>query len=95
MADEGPLEVRLLKRVRALCHVDDRERAEAYLGWLSDAAPAYDSADPVLQAYGAPGSMLAASTRIATSPSRTPSATGSPSEPTGSSTRRSARTPRV
>ena len=52
VAEEGPLEVRLLKRVRALCHVDDRERAEAYLGWLSDAAPAYDSADPILQAYG-------------------------------------------
>jgi len=52
VAAEGPLEVRLLKRVRALCHVDDRERAEAYLSWLSDAAPPYGSADPLLQAYG-------------------------------------------
>jgi hypothetical protein len=52
VAEEGPLEMRLLKRVRALCHVDDRDRAEAYLLWLSDSAPAYDSADPVLQAYG-------------------------------------------
>ena len=43
--------MRLLKRVRALCHVDDRERAEAYLTWLRDDAPATTSADPVLQAY--------------------------------------------
>ncbi|WP_404390044.1 DUF3427 domain-containing protein [Humibacillus xanthopallidus] len=49
---EGPSEVTLMKRVRALCHVDDGDRARAYLTWLSDDAPAYASADPVLQAYG-------------------------------------------
>lgn len=48
----GPLESALLKRVRTLCHVDDPDRAAAYLTWLSDRAPAYDDADPVLQAYG-------------------------------------------
>lgn len=48
VAAEGPLEMRLLQRVRVLCHVNDRQRAEAYLAWLSDAAPAYDSAHPVL-----------------------------------------------
>jgi len=49
---EGPREVALLKRARALCHVDDRERADAYLTWLRAEAPNYNSADPVLQAYG-------------------------------------------
>lgn len=49
---EGPTEVALLKRVRALCHVDDRERADAYLTWLRDDSPRYDSADPMLRAYG-------------------------------------------
>ena len=49
---EGPREVALLKRARALCHVDDHERADAYLTWLRAEAPNYDSADPVLQAYG-------------------------------------------
>ncbi|WP_068401270.1 DUF3427 domain-containing protein [Kribbia dieselivorans] len=48
----GPHETALLKRVRALSHVDDRDRAVAYLSWLSDDAPAYEDADPVLQAYG-------------------------------------------
>ncbi|WP_345204881.1 DUF3427 domain-containing protein [Fodinibacter luteus] len=52
VAEEGPLEMRLLKRVRALCHVDDRERADAYLAWLRDDAVSYDRANPVLQAYG-------------------------------------------
>ncbi|WP_270888945.1 DUF3427 domain-containing protein [Pedococcus sp. 5OH_020] len=51
VAEEGPLEARLLKRVRALCHVDDRERADAYLTWLHDDAPSYGKANPVLQAY--------------------------------------------
>ncbi|MCV2394495.1 DUF3427 domain-containing protein [Actinotalea sp. M2MS4P-6] len=50
--DGGPLEEGLLKRVRALCHVDDLDRAAAYLTWLGDEAPAYDEADSVLQAYG-------------------------------------------
>lgn len=48
----GPMEVSLLKRVRALCHVDDRERANSYLMWLRDDAPQYAHADPMLRAYG-------------------------------------------
>ena len=52
VADGGPLEVRLLKRVRAFCHVDDRDRADAYLAWLRHDAPTYDDAHPVAQAYG-------------------------------------------
>ncbi len=48
----GRLEKALLKRVSALCHVDDPDRAAAYMTWLSDDAPSYDQADPVLQAYG-------------------------------------------
>lgn len=52
VAQAGPLEPRLSKRVRALCHVDDRERADAYLAWLRDDAPDYLLADPVLQSYG-------------------------------------------
>lgn len=48
----GRWESALLKRVRALCHVDDPERAAAYLSWLADDAPSYDAADAVLQAYG-------------------------------------------
>jgi superfamily II DNA or RNA helicase/HKD family nuclease len=42
----------VLKRVRALCHIDDPDRAAAYLPWLSDDAPDYDQADPALKAYG-------------------------------------------
>lgn len=52
VADEGPHETRLLKRVRALSHVDDRERAHAYLVWLGEDAPSYGDADPMLQGYG-------------------------------------------
>lgn len=37
------LEERLLRRVRALAHVDDTERAHAYEQLLRDDAPAYDS----------------------------------------------------
>ena len=48
----GSQEKALLKRVRALCHVDDPERAAAYPTWLDDDAPDYDDADPALQAYG-------------------------------------------
>jgi superfamily II DNA or RNA helicase/HKD family nuclease len=47
----GPLEARLLKRVRALTHVDDPVRGHAYRRWLSDDAPGYDDAEPQLQAY--------------------------------------------
>ena len=42
----------VLKRVRALVHVDDPDRASAYLTWLADDAPPYESADPTLQAFG-------------------------------------------
>lgn len=52
VAAEGPREAHLLKRVRALCHVDDHDRGAAYLTWLGDAVPRYADADPVLQAYG-------------------------------------------
>lgn len=48
----GPREETLLKRVRAMVHVDDPERARAYSQWLADDAPVYDLADSRLQAYG-------------------------------------------
>jgi hypothetical protein len=48
----GPLEASLLKRVRAIVHVDDPDRTTAYLHWLSDDAPDYDRADPAFQAFG-------------------------------------------
>ncbi len=51
VAQAGPREVALAKRVRAFAHVDDRDRAEAYVGWLSDDTPGYDDNDPVRQAY--------------------------------------------
>ena len=51
VAQAGPREVALSKRVRAFAHVDDRDRAEAYFTWLADEAPGYDEADPVQQAY--------------------------------------------
>ena len=38
----SPLEERLLKRVRAFAHVDDRARADAYARLLADDAPVYD-----------------------------------------------------
>ncbi|MFI2432440.1 DUF3427 domain-containing protein [Streptomyces sp. NPDC018693] len=46
-----PGEEDLLKRVHAFLHVDDKDRAEAYLRLLSDDAPKYDSLSPVDQAY--------------------------------------------
>jgi hypothetical protein len=52
VAAEGPLEPTLLKRVRALCHIDDADRAAGYLTLLNDDAPRYAAADPVLQAFG-------------------------------------------
>lgn len=48
----GGLESQVLARVRALAHVDDPERARAYLQWLSDDAPRYGDADQLLQSYG-------------------------------------------
>nr|WP_272955416.1 DEAD/DEAH box helicase [Pedococcus badiiscoriae] len=52
VAAAGPREDTLLKRVRALTHVDDPDRAAAYLAWLSDDAPNYEDADPAFQAFG-------------------------------------------
>jgi superfamily II DNA or RNA helicase/HKD family nuclease len=51
---EAPLagEEALLKRVHAFLHVDDPERADAYLRLLADDAPDYDSLSPADQVYG-------------------------------------------
>lgn len=50
---EAPLpgEEDLLKRVHAFLHVDDKNRADAYLRLLADDAPDYDSLSPTEQAY--------------------------------------------
>jgi superfamily II DNA or RNA helicase/HKD family nuclease len=50
---EAPLpgEEDLLKRVHAFLHVDDRDRADAYLRLLADNAPDYDALSPADQAY--------------------------------------------
>ncbi|OIJ88068.1 DUF3427 domain-containing protein [Streptomyces colonosanans] len=50
--DSGvPGEEELLKRVHAFLHVDDHERARAYLRLLADDAPDYDSLSPTDQVY--------------------------------------------
>ncbi|MDN0197071.1 DEAD/DEAH box helicase [Streptomyces sp. S.PNR 29] len=41
----------LLKRVHAFLHVDDPDRAHAYLSLLADDAPSYEELDPTDQAY--------------------------------------------
>ncbi|WLW58596.1 DUF3427 domain-containing protein [Streptomyces sp. YU58] len=46
-----PGESALLKRVHAFLHVDDPERAHAYLRLVADDAPTYDSLTPTDQAY--------------------------------------------
>ncbi|MGW4924562.1 DUF3427 domain-containing protein [Streptomyces parvulus] len=46
-----PGESALLKRVHAFLHVDDPERAEAYLRLLADDAPPYEALDPTDQVY--------------------------------------------
>ncbi|MDN5545750.1 MAG: DUF3427 domain-containing protein, partial [Rhodococcus sp. (in: high G+C Gram-positive bacteria)] len=51
-APVGPQEQLLLKRIRAFSHVDDPERAQAYVTWLSDTAPTYYAASPRVQAFG-------------------------------------------
>ncbi|MFE2631178.1 DUF3427 domain-containing protein [Streptomyces sp. NPDC059374] len=48
---EQPGEADLLKRVHAFLHVDDRERADAYLRMLAADAPAYASLSPRDQTY--------------------------------------------
>jgi superfamily II DNA or RNA helicase len=45
------LEERLLNRIRAFSHVDDRRRAEVYTHLLSDGATSYDDLSPVEQKY--------------------------------------------
>ncbi|MEG3630003.1 DUF3427 domain-containing protein [Streptomyces poriticola] len=46
-----PGEAGLLKRVHAFLHVDDPERAQAYLRLLADDAPSYTDLEPSDQAY--------------------------------------------
>ncbi|MFD5803216.1 DUF3427 domain-containing protein [Streptomyces sp. NPDC127020] len=46
-----PGEEPLLKRVHAFLHVDDPERAQAYLSLLADDAPPYEELDKTTQAY--------------------------------------------
>ncbi|MDG5804545.1 DUF3427 domain-containing protein [Streptomyces ossamyceticus] len=46
-----PGEPALLKRVHAFLHVDDHDRAQAYLRLLSDDAPSYEEMPPTDQAY--------------------------------------------
>ncbi|MFD4349505.1 DUF3427 domain-containing protein [Streptomyces coelicoflavus] len=46
-----PGEEALLKRVHAFLHVDDPERARAYLSLLADGAPPYEELDTTGQAY--------------------------------------------
>ncbi|MGI5197749.1 DUF3427 domain-containing protein [Streptomyces sp. CA-288835] len=46
-----PGEAALLKRVHAFLHVDDPERAQAYLRLLADDAPAYETLAPTDQTY--------------------------------------------
>lgn len=47
----GPLEEVLLRRVASFAHVDDPQRAEAYLRLLSDASPGYADLSPDDQRY--------------------------------------------
>ena len=47
----GPREQQLLRRVRALAHVDDAHRHEAYLTLLADDASDYDALDSDQQRY--------------------------------------------
>ncbi|MEU9172210.1 DUF3427 domain-containing protein [Streptomyces sp. NPDC048420] len=52
VGDSAPAgETALLKRVHAFLHVDDPERAQAYLRLLADAPPAYESLNSTDQAY--------------------------------------------
>ncbi|MGW5131468.1 DUF3427 domain-containing protein [Streptomyces sp. NPDC004135] len=52
MEGTGPAgESALLKRVHAFLHVDDPDRANAYLRLLADEVPHYDALDPVEQTY--------------------------------------------
>ena len=50
-ASGGAREPELLKRVRSFAHVDDPDRAAAYLSLLSDDAPRYDALAPAAQRF--------------------------------------------
>lgn len=45
----SPLEEKLLKRIRAFAHVDDRDRAETYRRLLADDAPPFEELSPAEQ----------------------------------------------
>ena len=47
----GSREASLLKRVKVMAHVDDRDRYETYRSLLDDGAPRYEDLDPHLQQY--------------------------------------------
>ncbi|RAJ57093.1 MULTISPECIES: DUF3427 domain-containing protein [unclassified Streptomyces] len=47
----SPAEAALLKRVHAFLHVDDPDRADAYLRLLQDDAPSYEKLSPTDQSY--------------------------------------------
>ncbi|WP_395727521.1 DUF3427 domain-containing protein [Nakamurella sp.] len=47
----GPAEAELLRRVRSVSHVDDPDRAHAYLSLLADDAPAYNDLSPVERGF--------------------------------------------
>ena len=49
--DGSELEATLLKRVRAIAHVDDPDRANAYRYLLADDAPSYDDLSPTEQTF--------------------------------------------
>ncbi|MEU1461093.1 DUF3427 domain-containing protein [Streptomyces sp. NPDC005727] len=49
--DSAPGEAALLKRVHAFLHIDDPERASAYLRLLEDGVPAYEELTPTDQSY--------------------------------------------
>jgi hypothetical protein len=51
IAAVGPVEESLLRRVRTFAHVDDKDRANAYLRVLADDAPPYSSLDAQTQAF--------------------------------------------
>ncbi len=51
VAPQGPVEETLLRRVRTFAHVDDRDRAAAYLRILADDAAGYAELEPRDQAF--------------------------------------------
>lgn len=47
----GAHETALLRRIKSVAHVDDRERYDAYRALLADNSPAFDALDPRSQRY--------------------------------------------